>query len=299
MQKISNCLWFDTQGVEAANFYVSLFKNAGLGAITYYDKASAEISGQPEGSVLTVTFELEGCSFMALNGGPHFKLTPSISFLVYCETPEEVDELYAKLSEDGEVLMPLQQYPFSERYAWVQDRFGLSWQLYLGSPRGQKIVPSLLYVGEQSGKAEEAMQLYTTVFKDSSIEGILRYGTDEAPDVEGTVKHASFWLNGQEFMAMDSNHEHGFTFNEAVSFIVDCKDQAEIDYFWEKLTENGEEGPCGWLKDRFGVSWQIVPTVLSELLEDEDKEKASRAMEAMLQMKKLDIQALLEAFNRS
>ncbi|MFN2107222.1 MAG: VOC family protein [Candidatus Promineifilaceae bacterium] len=296
-QKITPNLWFDTQAEEAANFYVTLFDNSRIGEITRYDDASAEVSGQPQGSAMTVSFELAGQRFVALNGGPQFQFTPAISFFVYCPTEAEVDELYAELSDGGAVLMPLQKYPFNDRYAWVQDRFGVSWQLYLGEPRPWKIALSLMFVGEQSGKAEEAMQLYTSLFEDSSIEGVDRYGAGEAPEVEGTVRHASFWLDGQEFMAMDSNHQHNFTFNEAVSFIVDCRDQEEVDYFWDNLTAGGEEQPCAWLKDKFGVSWQIVPRQLMQMITADDREKAGRAVQAMLQMKKIDIAGLERAFN--
>ena len=296
-QKITPNLWFDTQAEEAANFYVTLFDNSRIGEITRYDDASAEVSGQPQGSAMTVSFELAGQRFVALNGGPQFQFTPAISFFVYCPTEAEVDELYAELSDGGAVLMPLQKYPFNDRYAWVQDRFGVSWQLYLGEPRPWKIALSLMFVGEQSGKAEEAMQLYTSLFEDSSIEGVDRYGAGEAPEVEGTVRHASFWLDGQEFMAMDSNHQHNFTFNEAVSFIVDCRDQEEVDYFWDNLTAGGEEQPCAWLKDKFGVSWQIVPRQLMQMITADDREKAGRAVQAMLQMKKIDIAGLERVFN--
>jgi predicted 3-demethylubiquinone-9 3-methyltransferase (glyoxalase superfamily) len=296
-QKITPNLWFDTQAEEAANFYVTLFDNSRIGEITRYDDASAEVSGQPQGSAMTVSFELAGQRFVALNGGPQFQFTPAISFFVYCPTEAEVDELYAELSDGGAVLMPLQKYPFNDRYAWVQDRFGVSWQLYFGEPRPWKIALSLMFVGDQSGKAEEAMQLYTSLFEDSSIEGVDRYGAGEAPEVEGTVRHASFWLDGQEFMAMDSNHQHNFTFNEAVSFIVDCRDQEEVDYFWDNLTAGGEEQPCAWLKDKFGVSWQIVPRQLMQMITADDREKAGRAVQAMLQMKKIDIAGLERAFN--
>ncbi len=296
-QKITPNLWFDNQAEEAAEFYVSLFDNARINDVTRYDEAMSEVSGQPPGSAMTVAFELQGQQFVALNGGPQFTFTPAISFFVYCPTESEVDELYAKFADGGSVLMPLQKYPFNDRYAWVQDKYGVSWQLYLGEPRQWKIALSMMFVGEQCGKAEEAMQLYTSLFEEVSIEGISRYGDGEAPEIEGTVMHASFWLDGQEFMAMDSNQQHNFTFNEAVSFIVDCQDQEEVDYFWDNLTAGGEEQPCGWLKDKYGVSWQIVPRQLMEMLNASDKEKAGRAAEAMLAMKKIDIAQLEQAFN--
>jgi len=297
-QKITPNFWFNDQAEEAARFYMSLFKHAKLGAMSYYDKAAAAAAGRPEGSVLTVSFELEGQQFLGLNGGPEFQFNPSISLFVYCDTEEEVDELFAKLSDGGAILMPLQKYPFSEKYAWVQDRYGLSWQLYMGSPRGQKVAFSLLFVGKQCGNAEEAIQLYTSLFDEGRIESISRYGKDNSPEIPGTVQHATFWLAGQEFMAMDSNAMHNFAFNEAISFVVDCEDQEEVDYYWDKLTADGEEQPCGWLKDKFGVSWQIVPRVLTELLLDPDAARAERVMHAMLQMKKIDIGQLQQVYER-
>lgn len=290
MQKISPFLWFDYQAEEAVNFYTSAFKNSKIGTVTRYGEAGPG----PEGSVLTVSFELEGMHFTALNAGPEFSFTPAISFFVNCDTQEEVSALWEKLSEGGSVLMPLQQYPFSEKFGWVEDAYGVSWQLNLGN-RPQKITPFLMFVGEQHGKAEEAMQYYTSLFEDSGITTIERYSAGE-DEPEGTVKHAVFTLHGQEFMAMDSSMEHAFTFTEALSLYVDCKSQEEVDYLWEKLTEGGEEQPCGWLKDRFGVSWQIIPRALTEMMNDPDPEKSKRVTESMLQMKKIDVPTLERAY---
>jgi predicted 3-demethylubiquinone-9 3-methyltransferase (glyoxalase superfamily) len=295
-QKIALNLWFDHQAEEAARFYASLFEDSQVGDVSRYDKAMAEISGRPEGSAMTVAFTLAGQNFVGLNGGPEFQLNPSISLFVYCDSEAEVDNLFAGLATGGQILMPLQKYPFSEKYAWLQDRYGVSWQLYLGRRRGPKIAYSLLFVGKQCGHAEEAIQLYTSVFEDGRIEGISRYGRDAAPEIEGTVEHASFWLDGQEFMAMDSNREHNFAFNEALSFIVHCESQTEVDYFWNKLTAEGEEQPCGWLKDKFGVSWQIVPTVLADLLQGGDAVRVGRVMGSLLQMQKIDIAQLQQAY---
>lgn len=299
-QKITPNLWFDTQAEEAAAFYVSVFKHAKLGEISRYDEAAAEVSGQPEGSAMTVPFELEGQPFLALNGGPHFTFNPSISFFVGCRTKAEVDDLWEKLSDGGTPLMPLDAYPFSERYGWLQDQYGLSWQvMFVGDHEiTQKITPALMFVGERAGHAEAAMEFYTSLFDEAHIGGILRYEKGEAPDEEGTVKHAEFTLAGHRFMAMDSAREHNFSFNEAISFIVDCRDQAEVDYFWNRLTDGGEEGPCGWLKDGYGVSWQIIPRQLTEMLTDEDRAKAGRVMRAMLQMKKIDINGLKQAYEQ-
>lgn len=294
-QKITPYLWFDNQAEEAAKFYTSIFENGAMGSVTHYSEASAEASGVPEGSVMTVAFQLEGQEFVGLNGGPAFDFTPAISFFVACDSEKEIDRLWDKLSDSGQVLMPLNDYPFG-KFGWTNDRFGVSWQLNL-APSTQKISPFLLFVGDQHGRAEEAVNLYTSLFDNARIDQIERYGKGEG-EPEGTVKHARFSLNGQTFMAMDSGLDHEFTFTEATSLLVDCEDQAEVDAFWARLSEGGEEGPCGWLKDKFGVSWQIVPAALQEMLADEDAERAEAVTRAMLTMKKIDIQALEEAYAR-
>jgi predicted 3-demethylubiquinone-9 3-methyltransferase (glyoxalase superfamily) len=298
-QKIIPNLWFDDRAEEAATFYTSLFGRSGITTITRFHEAGEEVHGQPAGSVSTVEFELAGYGMVALNGGPHFSFTPAISFFVVCESRGEIDELWRRLSDGGEVMMPLDAYDWSERYGWVQDRYGLTWQLSLGglSDVGQKITPSLLFVGDRFGRAEEAIELYTSVFADSEVAGILRYQAGEMGR-EGTVKHAQFTLDGEVFMVMDGPGEHPFSFNEAVSFIVPCATQEEIDHYWEKLSEGGDPSAqqCGWLKDRFGVSWQVVPLRLYAMLQDSDAERVGRVTRAFLRMKKLDLAALERAY---
>lgn len=300
-QNITPNLWFDDKAEEVAEFYVATFDNTKLGTISRYDAAAAEVSGQPEGSVLTVDFELGGQTFVALNGGSTFTFNPAISFIVNCSTEAEVDTLWEQLSDGGEILMPLDTYPFSDRYGWVQDRYGVSWQLILGDPDGEwrpKFTPSMLFVGDNCGNAENAMDFYTTIFTDTSIGQIARYGPDHDPDEEGTIMYADFQLESHWFAAADSAQAHEFAFNEAISFIVHCETQQEVDYYWENLTaDGGAEGECGWLTDKYGVSWQIVPTVLSTMLQNEDTAKAHRVMEAMLGMKKIDITGLQQAAN--
>ncbi|CAG0974227.1 MAG: 3-demethylubiquinone-9 3-methyltransferase [Candidatus Methanoperedens nitroreducens] len=298
-QKITPNLWFDRQAEEAAKFYTSIFKNSRIGKIIRASKAGFEIHGLPEGTVMTIEFEIEGQKFIALNGGPLFKFTPAVSFLVACNTKEEVDAIWEKLSEGGTALMELGEYQFSEKYGWTQDRYGLSWQvMFMGDRKiKQKITPTLMFVGEQCGKAEAAINFYTSVFNNAKVGDIDRYGKGEEPDKEGTIKHAAFTLENQEFAAMDSALKHDFTFNEAISFMVECETQEEIDYYWEKLTaEGGQESVCGWLKDKFGVSWQVAPTVLEEMLRDHDKEKVERVTNAFLKMKKFDIGKLKKAY---
>lgn len=243
---------------------------------------------------MVVNFELGSQKFMGLNGGPQFRINPSVSFFVVCETEAETDNVWRKLAEGGAALMPFGKYDWSEKYGWVQDRFGVSWQISYGkiADVGQKFTPSLLFVGEQHGKAEKALNFYTSVFDHSSVRGILRYEAGEN-DPEGTVKHAQFRINNYVMMVMDSSFPHAFAFNEAISFVVECQNQDEIDYYWKKLTEGGQESMCGWLKDQFGVSWQIVPAILGELMADPDR--SERVMKAFMQMKKFDIEKLKQA----
>jgi predicted 3-demethylubiquinone-9 3-methyltransferase (glyoxalase superfamily) len=298
VQGITPFLWFAHQAEEAASFYVSLFKNSKIGTKTYYNEDIAEVAERPVGSLMTVDFQLEGQDFIALNGNDDYPFTPAVSFFVACETSEEIDRLWQKLTEGGSVLMPLGQYPFSEKYGWLQDKYGVNWQVILAD-RTQKITPCLLFVGIQAGKAEEAINLYTSSFPNSRIVYLERYTADEGPDA-GRIKHATFSLNGQEFIAMDSGMpEHAFTFTKAVSLMVNCETQTEVDHFWEKLTAGGEGIACGWLSDPYGVAWQITPVVLNELRMDPDPERSRRAMKAMMQMVKIDIATLQRAAEQS
>jgi predicted 3-demethylubiquinone-9 3-methyltransferase (glyoxalase superfamily) len=298
MQKITSFLWFDNQAEDAVNFYCSVFKNSKAGKIARYDEAGSKAAGRPAGSVMTASFELEGHEFVALNGGPAFKFNPSISFIVNCKTANEAEDSWNKLIEGGTTLMALDKYPFSEKYGWLQDKYGLSWQLIVAMGEiKQNIIPCMMFVGEVAGKAEEAINLYTSLFGNSKVGNIFRYGPGQQPDKEGTVMFADFTLHDQWFAAMDSAREHKFAFNEAISFVVNCDTQDEVDYYWNELTGNGgEESQCGWLKDKFGVSWQITPTVLIKYINDSNAKKAKSVMQAMLQMRKIEIAPLKEAY---
>ncbi len=292
--KIVPHLWFDSQAVEAANFYASVFPDAHVDRVA---PVPADTPSGPEGSVQVVEMTVAGQPFMAINAGPLFKLNPSISFFVTLERGK-IDEAWQSLSTGGKVLMPLDKYPFSERYGWVQDKYGVSWQLILNNPAGDwrpPLVPSLMFTGTNAGRAEEAVDFYLSVFKNSKRGQLARYGAGQAPDKEGTIAFADFRLENQWLAAMDSAREHGFTFNEAVSLMVFCEDQKEIDYYWGKLSAVPQAEQCGWAKDRFGVSWQITPVALHRLMKDPDKRRARRVTEAMLQMKKFDIAALERA----
>jgi predicted 3-demethylubiquinone-9 3-methyltransferase (glyoxalase superfamily) len=293
MQTITPHLWFDKEAKQAAEFYTSIFRNSKI-------KNTATLRNTPSGTVDLLTIELLEQEFRLINAGPLFKFTPAVSFLVACDTKEEVDALWNELSKGGSALMELGEYPFSERYGWTQDRYGLSWQVMFMRDRNveQQITPTLMFVGEQCGKAEEAINLYTAVFHNAKVGHILRYGENEGPDKAGTIKHAGITLEGESFAVMDSAHAHNFSFNEAISFIVHCNTQEEIDYFWSKLSADRKAEQCGWLKDKFGLSWQIVPTVMDEMIRDKNETKLARVTEAFLKMKKFDIAKLKAAYGQ-
>ena len=344
MQKITPHLWYDKEAKEAAEFYVSVFGNPAfapstpLGATAGTSKVKSvnTLHDTPSGDADVVSFELWGYQFMAISAGPYFKFNPSISFMVNFDPSQDkdaktrIDEVWAKLIEGGKALMPLDKYPFSERYGWVQDKYGLSWQLILTKPEGEErplIIPSLLFVTEGCDKAEEATDFYLSVFKNSPAAAstsvktsadkkamagtergaIARYPAGMEPNKpaaaeamagkEGAIMFTDFMLEGQWFAAMDgSSAMHKFAFNEAVSLMVHCKDQKELDYYWEKLSAVPESEQCGWLKDKYGVSWQITPTDLDEMMSKGTPEQMARVTQAFLKMKKFDIAELRKAY---
>lgn len=288
MQKIIPHLWFDKEAAEAAQFYASIFPKS---VVT----AKHTIKDTPSGDSEVVEFEIMGYKLMGISAGPAFNLNPSISLMVNFDplqdeiARERIDEIWEKLLEGGRQLMPLQEYPFSQRYGWVQDKYGFSWQLIYTNPEGDErplIIPSMLFVGINCGKAEEASEFYISIFKNSLRGSLNRYPAGSEPDKEGTVMFTDFKLEGQWFAAMDSAREHEFNFSEAVSFIINCDDQEEINYFWEKLSAVKEAEQCGWVKDKFGISWQILPRNMNKLLDSD------AAVQKMLQMKKIIISDL-------
>lgn len=298
MQKITPHLWFDKEAREAAEFYTSLFPDSKVTQIT-------ALHDTPSGDTDIVSFELAGQSFMAISAGPLFKFNPSVSFFVNFDPSRDtdarnnLDRMWEKLSEGGSALMPLDKYPFSEHYGWVQDKYGLTWQLILTNPEGEErpfIIPSLLFVGDVAGRAEEAINHYLSIFKNSKMGALARYGAGQEPDKEGTVMFADFMLEGQWFAAMDSAREHNFAFNEAISLLVECETQEEIDTFWERLSAVPEAEQCGWLKDKFGLSWQISPAALDEMMTNGTREQIDRVTQAFLPMKKFNIAELQKAY---
>ncbi len=266
-QKIIPHLRYNNDAKEAAEFYTSIFPASKIVNIDISHDSQA-------GDLHKVSFELWGEKFIAADAGPDFKFTPAISFMVnfdplfFESSPSQeeaaikkLDEIWEKLSEGGMVMMPVGEYPFSKRYGWIQDKYGLSWQLILTNPAGEArppIISSLLFVGESCGHAEEALNYYLSIFKNSKQGNIVRYMAGQEPNKEGTIMFSDFMLENYWFSAMESAYDHKFTFNETKSFLVICDDPKEIDYYRENLYADSKYMQNGWFKDKFGISWQVI-----------------------------------------
>lgn len=288
-------LWMDDNINEAVEFYKTLFPNSKTLRQTHYSGIGEEIHGKKSGELMTLEFELAGEKFVALNGGPHYVLNPSVSLFVTFASQEELDLIWEKLMVGGQALMPLGQYEWSSYYGWLQDKYGLTWQLYLGGYHGveQQILPSFLFANEYGGRAQEAIEFYTSIFSPSKIIEMALYKVGEdAP--EGALKHGLFHLENRALMAIDSHIEHPFQFNEAFSLLIECENQKEIDHYWNLLSKGGDPKAqrCGWLKDKFGVSWQVSAKQLPNWLNDHASPVAKSVMSAMMQMKKINISEL-------
>jgi len=197
----------------------------------------------------------------------------------------------------GSALMDFDSYPRSEAYGRCSDKYGVSWQVMYDNREQNtthSLIPSFMFICDNAGKAEEAMNFYSSIFPASSIDSIFRYGPGEQ-DVEGTISHAEFRLVHQTFIALDSSLDHQFAFNDGVSLMVSCKDQEEVDYYRNKLArDGGQEVQCGRCKDKYGVSWQVIPIQLPAALFNPDKAAADYAMQQMMKMKKIIIADLYQ-----
>ena len=293
-QKIVPHLWFDTEAEEAAEWYTSIFPDSEI-------IAKDTFADTPSGDATQMVFKLMDYEFMAISAGPYAVKNPSISFIVQIDKENEkmIDQLYNELKKDGQILMPLDKYPFNDKYAWVQDKYGTSWQLWLREHRSGKnnIVPSLMFANDNKGKAKEAMELYVDTFKKSEHLASVNFPAGMEPDTEEMVMHGEARLAKKRFAFKDSGHKHDFNFSEGISLLVKCDDQQEIDKYWKKLSAVPEAEECGWLKDQYGVSWQIVPKVMDEMFEKGTPEQLARVTQAFLKMKKFDIEKLEKAYN--
>lgn len=292
-QKIVPHLWFDTEAEQAFDFYKNIFPETHL--IT-----EVTLKDTPSGDANQLIFDIYGFRFMAINAGPYFVKNPSISFTVLFKQSETnlLEDIYQKLIENGRAIMPLPQYDFSEKYGWVQDQFDVSWQLLVTDQTFEhRITPSIMFMNENSGHAEEAMNFYTHVFKQSEQGYKFYYPKGLEPNSISHLAYATFKLEDQWFTCMDSAYKYDFQFNEGISLLITAEDQAEIDAYWDKLSAVPEAEQCGWVKDKFGLSWQIAPKQMDEMISKGTPEQIKRVTEALLKMKKFDIATLEQAFH--
>ena len=280
-QVITPAIWCDGTADEAAQFYADVFRDA-------------SVTEQAPGFAATVS--IHGFRLSLINGGNQYAPNPSISCILNFDPllfgGEEqarayLDELYKRLSTGG-VLMELGEYPFSPRYAWVRDRFGMTWQLMLTDPDGDPrpfVIPSFMFGGTNHAHAEEATDAWIALFNNARRGALYRY-EEGGPLDAGTVMFTDFTLRGTWMAATDSGTFHDFTFTPGVSIIVSCRDQEEIDRYWAGLSAVPEAERCGWCVDRWGVSWQVVPHNIAELLAN------AATRDKILHMGKIDLAKL-------
>ncbi len=271
------CFWFDNQGQQAAEFYCSIFNNANITA----------------SNPIVTEFTLNGFKIMALNGGAKYSINPAISLFVNCNNMVDVNQIWDKLIVGGKAMIEIGEYDWSKRYGWLQDKFGVTWQIsYSENPEHQQhITTALLFTSNVFGQAKAAIDFYCSIFKAAGITQHIPY--TNANELDGKTLYAEFNLHNTPFIAMDGPGEHHYTFGEGVSLVVNCDTQEEIDHYWHSLSAVPQAEQCGWLKDKFGISWQIVPSILGKLMSDPTR--AQRVTEAFLKMKKFDIETLLRA----
>lgn len=306
-QNIVPSLWSSEDPELMVGYYEHVFGEVSRQNTSYYpEQGLLDFQQDMAGKVLTIEFTLLGLSMIVINGGPFFAPNPSISFMVRFSPKQHSDpssaltQTWERLVSEGTTLMPLDSYPFSQQYGWVQDKFGVSWQLILDADEDPsdnaqvlsvrpQIIPVLMFSGPAANQAEAALNRYLDVFPNSRIGSISRYPEAQGTATKDSIAYGDCLLNDQWIGFMDSGTTD-FTFNEAISLIVNCETQSEIDHYWDALSRVPESEQCGWCKDEFGVSWQITPVNMEELSSHPD------AYAAMMQMKKIDIE-VLRAFN--
>jgi predicted 3-demethylubiquinone-9 3-methyltransferase (glyoxalase superfamily) len=287
------CLWFDDQAEEAVDFYCKTFTNAKKGTVIKYGKNAAEMSHQPENSVMCIDFTLENAHFLALNGGKYFKINPSISFVVRCSSEQEIMHLWKELNHLAR--MELEKTFFAEKYGWCEDKYGVNWQLFYGESDGSepKINPALTFGGKGAGKVEEAMKFYAEHFPNSKVGDIMK------DDKTNSVMWANFTLDGNFFNASDGRSSFAFEFCPAISFIIPCENQKQVDDIFANISAVPEAEVCGWLQDKYGVSWQVVSKNWSSNMSAADDATRDQLMATIRDMKKPDLEKLDAVFRAS
>ncbi|RRR49695.1 VOC family protein [Streptococcus suis] len=291
MQAIIPHLWYDTEAKEAVAFYVELF--GGKIDWTY------TITDTPSGDSDLIQFQLGDMTLAAISAGPYFKLNESMSLMVNVANKDEVTRLYQALSEGGRILMPLGEYPFSPYYVWLEDRFGLSWQLSyapdLDKPYQFDIC--LLFSQDQVGLGQPMLDYYKDKLPQARLGRLSYYGEGEATVAVAKLNYAELFIGDQKIIAMDHGYGGEASFNEAFSLMVYVDSQEEAESWYEKVSAVPEAEICGWVKDQFGISWQIVPRILMEAYDTANPEKVKAVNAAVMTMKRLDIAAIQALLN--
>ncbi|MFI3124330.1 VOC family protein [Streptococcus suis] len=291
MQTIIPHLWYDTAAKEAVAFYVDLFG----GKLDW----SYTITDTPSGDSDLIQFQLGDMTLAAISAGPYFKLNESMSLMVNVASKDEVTRLYQALSEGGRILMPLAEYPFSPYYVWLEDRFGLSWQLSyapdLDKPYQFDIC--LLFSQEQVGLAQPMLDYYKDKLPQASVGQLSYYGEGEATVEAAKLNYAELLVAGQKMIVMDHGYGGEASFNEAFSLMVYVDSQDELDFYYDLLSAVPEAEMCGWAKDQFGISWQIVPRILMEAYDTASPEKVKAVNAAVMTMKRLDFATIQTILN--
>lgn len=297
-------IWHDRTASEAAAFYASAFRDARETARTHYPTEGLPDFQKPfAGEVQTIGLDVHGRPLSLINADGTFRPNPAAGFMLHfspqiADDPRAyLDEVHERLAVGATTLMPLDEYPFSARYAWIEDRYGVSWQLFLTEPDAPArpfLVPALLFCGSAQNRAAEAVATYTSLFPDSEVGTVATYPEQTGPAVTGASMYSDFRLGpGSDdartddwLTAMDSGVEQPFTFTEGFSLMVKADGQEELDRLWAVLSTDPSAEQCGWCRDAFGVSWQVVPRDIDELMD------LPGAYLRLLQMKKIDIAAL-------
>lgn len=298
-QRITVNIWCDREAEAAGEFYAAVLPATTTQVSSRYpDAGLPDFQADFAGEALTVDVTVDGQRLVLINAGDEFRPNPTVSPALLFDTARDpdarqrLDAVWRRLVDGGEILLPLGDYPFSPHYGWVRDRYGVGWHLITTERSGVRqpmLSPALMFCGAAQNRAEAAVEFYTGLLPASQISSVLRYPEDVGPAKAGTVMFADFTLARQRFIAMDSVAERDYGFDPGMSLQIDCADQAEIDRLWQALSAVPESEQCGWCIDEFGLSWQVVPAAMEELID------SPGAYEAMLEMTKIEIAALRAA----
>ncbi|CQR25250.1 glyoxalase/bleomycin resistance protein/dioxygenase superfamily protein [Streptococcus varani] len=289
MQTIIPHLWFDREALEAAQLYTSPFPDSHM-------DWTHDLTDTPSGDAVLVQFQLANLTLAAISAGPYFKLNESTSLMVHFQNKDELDRIFETLSEAGRVLMPLGEYPFNSYYVWLEDQFGLSWQFFY-SPENSRAVQleiCLLFSQEQVGQVRSFLEKAQALFPNSQIGTVNHYQENEKQEAKAQINYGELLLNQQRLVVMENGFGGENSFNEAFSLMVYTDSQEETQRLYQQLSHVPESEQCGWVKDEFGISWQIVPRPLMDAYQILSKEEMKPVHDAILTMKRLNYDEIKE-----